>query len=185
MDPVLLARVRTLVTLSVLVALLLVASAWAWSQLTEPFPTVEEVAVCEDRTVAPGDTIRPDDLTVSVLNAGDRTGLAESVLDALLIRGFSAGDLENAPPDTKVGSVEIWTDEPKSPAVRLVATYLGEQVKIVDRAPPSPGINVVVGDGFDRVLKGRKRIVPRQAVTICSPTAPVVDPLAPPTSTAG
>ncbi len=170
-----LARLRTLVTLGVLIALVLLAVAWGWSALTTPFPTSEEAAVCEDQTIAAGDNLRPEDLTVSVLNAGDRVGLASSTMNALEGRGFGVGERANAPTGTDVRTVQIWTDQPKSPAVRLLVTYLGKKTEVVERTPVAAGLNVVVGDGFGQVRKGRNRIVPRQDIVVCSPVAPATD----------
>lgn len=173
MDAPAFARLRTLLTLGVLVALLLIAVTWAWSAITSPFPTSEEpAALCQDQTIAAGDNLRPEDLTVNVLNAGDRIGLASSTMNALEGRGFGVGQRGNAPPGTAVRSAQIWTDDVDSPAVRLLATYLGKDAEILERTTSDPGLSVVVGDGFGRVRKGRNRIVPKQDTIVCSPVTP-------------
>ena len=172
MDARALARLRSLITLAVLVVVVLVAAAWGWAKLTSPFPRAEEVPTCEDVTVAAGEPITPDQLVVNVVNAGDRVGLAASTMNALETRGFARGSASDAADGTEVATVEIWSSTPDAPAVRLVSTYLGKQASVVDRTVSAPGITIVVGDKFNGVGKGRKRIVPQQETTICAPTAP-------------
>ena len=64
------------------------------------------------------------------------------------------GELGNAPDDTKVPGVEIWAEDLKNPAVKLVESFLGEDAKLVRREPPLPGVNVVVGEKFPGVRGG-------------------------------
>ncbi len=172
MSPRALARLRSLITLVVLLVVLLVAAAWGWSNLTSPFPTTEEAPVCDDVTIAAGEPVTPESLVVNVVNAGERVGLAASTMNALETRGFARGSASDAADGTEVATVEIWSADPTSPAVRLVSTYLGKNVSVVDRTVSAPGITIVVGDKFQGVTKGRKRIVPRQDTTVCAPTAP-------------
>ncbi len=44
--------------------------------MTEPFPEKADAPTCVDAVVAVGDVLRPGAITVSVLNAGGRDGLA-------------------------------------------------------------------------------------------------------------
>jgi methionine-rich copper-binding protein CopC len=174
MAPRMLARLRTALTLAALVALLMIGVSWGWSEVTTPVPDTEEesTAVCEDVTVAAGDKVHPDQVTVSVLNAGTREGLAGRTMADLVDEGLRQGQKANAPDGTKVEDVEIWTDDPSSPAVRLVATYLaknGKGVEVVRREPLNLGVNVVVGDEFDKVVKGRAAVIASDDAVICSP----------------
>ena len=167
-----LARLRSLITLAVLLVVLLVAAAWGWSNLTSPFPKTEKAPICDDVTIAAGEPITPESLVVNVVNAGERVGLAASTMNSLETRGFARGSASDAADGTEVATVEIWAADPKAPAVRLVSTYLGKNVTVADRTVSAPGITIVVGDKFKGVTKGRKRIVPQQDTTICAPTAP-------------
>jgi hypothetical protein len=174
MTRVMVARARMVGTLVVLVVLLLIGVRWGWLAVTAPFPDLgsEESALCEDVTVAAGEKVYPDQVTVSVLNAGEREGLASRTMVALVGHGLSQGQRANAPDGTEVDKVEIWTDDPQSPAVRLVATYLGKRgkgVEVVRRDPVKVGVNVVVGDDFGSVVKGRKSVAASEDTTICSP----------------
>lgn len=163
------ARLRSSLTLLALVVLLLVGVTWAWAAVTEPFPEDEAAAACSPVAVSAGTKVYPDQVAVSVLNAGGREGLASRTMAELDERGFSRGDLSNAPADTEVGGVEIWTDNPGSPAVRLVRTFLGDDVRVVRRDTTALGVNVVVGDEFAKVLAGRKWVKATDDTEICSP----------------
>jgi hypothetical protein len=74
------ARLRSLVTLATLGVLLFVAAVWGWAALTEPFPSNEE-SVCVDQSFEAGEKVKPADVTVSVLNAGTRNGLASLTIN--------------------------------------------------------------------------------------------------------
>jgi hypothetical protein len=165
-------RVRSAATLGALAVLLLAGVSWGWSAVTAPFPKSVDAPVCEDTTLAAGEKVYPDQVTVSVLNAGTREGLASRTMEQLVDKGFVQGQGANAPARAQVATAEIWTDDPRSAAVRLVATYLarnGRGVAIRKAAPEALGINVVVGDRFGDVVKGRKSFTARHDATICSP----------------
>ncbi|SDC87457.1 LytR C-terminal domain-containing protein [Nocardioides lianchengensis] len=167
---------RTATTLLVLLALLVVGLAWGWSAATSPLPeSAVEVDDCTSTEVSEGDTVQVDQVLVSVLNAGKRSGLASRTMQLLVEQGFAAGDRGNAPDSVTVGKAQIWTDEPNSPAVRLVQSWLGRGVEVV----PAPvtttvsGVVVVVGDDFrDLSSAGRDKATSKVATTICSPPPP-------------
>ena len=161
---------RTAITLAVLGLVLLVALIWGWGAATEPLPEKADSPICVDRTVAEGEKVFPQDVTVSVYNAGTREGLAGRVLQALADAGFHEGNSGNAAPTVRVSVAQIWTREPDNPDVRLVASRLGDGVTIEERDPVGTGVTVVVGDGFTEVQDGRRAVVARSDATICSPT---------------
>lgn len=160
--------VRTVTTLAALGVLLVLAAAWGWSALTAPLPSVSSGPTCVETPVDAGDTVTPTEVTVSVLNAGRRAGLASRTMTAFTGEGFNKGDSGNAPPKTSVGAVQIWTDDPGSPAVALVASRLG-RVKVVQRDVDAIGVVVVVGDRFGGVGKGPASVTATKGTTICSP----------------
>jgi hypothetical protein len=172
----LLRKFRSLATLSVLGVLMLVGVTWGWSAATSPLPDYEDPPICDNTTLAVGDNVYPDQVTVSVINAGGRDGLASQTMEQLVAKGFFQGSTTNGSAEAKVNGAEIWTDDPDSAAVRLVATYLaknGKGVTVKEQEPDELGINVVVGDGFEAVVTGRKSIAAKSDATICSP--PVSD----------
>ncbi len=161
------ARVKSLATLSVLGVLLVVAGAWGISALTEPFPERAAPAICVDASFAQGDRIKRSDVTVSVLNAGSRNGLAGLTLDLFVDAGFAEGQQGNTQDGPEVKNVEIWTDQPGHPAVKLVAQQLGKAVKVVRREPTVAGVQVVVGDKFTDLVDGPRGIRARNDVEVC------------------
>ncbi len=167
------ARLRSLLTLGALGLLLVVAATWGWSSLTRPLPSDAD-AVCTEKSYAAGDVVKRKDVTISVLNAGTRNGLAGLTLNLFEEAGFARGQEGNAPEDAKVGVVQIWTDDRTNPAVRLVASHLGKNVRVVRREPTTAGVQVVVGDGFEDLVAGEKSAKASDDVTVCGPAAPSV-----------
>jgi hypothetical protein len=157
------------VTLVVLGTMLVIGAVWGWSMVTKPFPGKAQVPICVQRTIAAGERVFPEQVTVSVLNAGTREGLAGRTMQLLRDQGFAAGNLNNAPPGTKVAGAQIWTTDPGNPAVKLVASRLGHGAEVVRRDAPAAGVVVVVGDDFTDLSKGRKSMVAAGGAEICSP----------------
>jgi len=168
------ARLKSLLTLAALGLLLLVAATWGWTALTQPLPTDDSDAICVDQTFADGDRITRGDVTVSVLNAGTRNGLAGLTMNLLEEAGFARGQEGNAPDGAKVSSVQIWTEDRSSPAVRLVATHFKGKVRVVRREPTTAGIQVVVGDAFEDLVRGKRSVRARGEAVVCGPP---VEPL--------
>jgi hypothetical protein len=142
-------NVKTLLTLAVLVALLFIGVTWGWAALTSPFPHSAASKICYPTTLHPGDRVAPPKVTVTVLNASERVGLAERTMSDFEDQGFGPGSVGNAPKNTVVHYAQIWTRQPKNPAVQLVSSRLGPHAAIVDRKSSGPGIVVVVGAQFD------------------------------------
>ena len=163
------ARTRSAVTLSVLALLLLVAALWGWQAATAPLPGKVDTALCVQRTIDAGEKVYPQDVTVSVYNAGTREGLAARVMQSFNDAGFPEGNSGNAT-SARVPNVQIWSTEPKSPAVLLVASRLGGDVDVERRDGPGVGVSVIVGDGFTKLTKGPAGVVAQEDVEICSPT---------------
>ena len=160
---------RTLLSLAVLALIVVVAGAWGWSLLTAPFPQKAEAAVCDTVEIHAGEHVFPAQVTVSVLNASKREGLAGRTMAALMEDGFARGTSGNAPRGAGPSTVQIWADDPESPAVRLVAAWL-PGAKVIRKASDEPGVVVVVGDKFSGTGKGPKSITAKTDATICSPT---------------
>lgn len=164
-------RGRSALTLVLLFVVFVAGVGWAWSAVTEPFPEAEEAAACIDTELVAGDSVSPGQVLVSVLNASDRDGLAGDTLDALARQGFGIGDTGNAPA-LEGTPAQIWVADPDSPAARLVASYLGRKVQIIDQEASTPGITVVVGDDFPGVSKGRRAIELEADTVVCTPPPP-------------
>ncbi len=160
--------VRTAITLGVLCLLVVIAAVWAWSATTEPLPAKVDRPACVDTEVAAGDRLYPQQVTVSVYNASSRDGLASRTMQALVDQGFPEGATGNAV-RTRVAVAEIWTPEPDSPAVALLASYLGDDVEVERRDGLGPGVTVVVGDRFADLVEGKRFVAAGEDAVVCSP----------------
>jgi hypothetical protein len=160
---------KTGVTVVVLGVVLLVGAAWGWSALTQPLPGKVELPTCVKRSVAQGEKVYPDQVVVTVFNAGTREGLAGRTMQLLTDQGFAEGDSGNAPADAEVPVAQIWAADPRNPAVRLVAARFAPEVEIVQRNSRGAGVVVVVGDGFRELAKGRPSVRAGTDAEICSP----------------
>lgn len=160
---------RTLLSLVVLALLVVVVGGWGWTMLTEPFPQKADAPVCDAVDVKAGDHVFPAQVTVSVLNASKREGLAGRTMASLIEDGFVAGTSGNAAKRSGVSTVQIWTSDPQSPAVELVAAWL-PGAKVVRRTSTEPGVVVVLGDKFAGTGNGPKSVTAQADATICSPT---------------
>lgn len=161
--------VRSAVVILGLGVLLVVVGVWGWRTATEPFPGKADAPKCIDRAVTAGDKVFPDQVTVSVYNASERNGLAGRTMNELVEAGFGEGDTGNAPKDSDVPFATIWTEHPRNPDVLLVASHLGAAVEVERRNGRGVGVTVLVGDGFEKLVKGERRVVAAEDATICSP----------------
>lgn len=163
-------RARTGVTLVSLVVLLAFGWSWGWAQMTKPLPRAAEAPACVMRTVKQGEPVHPDDVVVSVLNAGNRAGLAGRTMQMLVDEGFAAGDRGNAPAGSDVATAQVWTDDPQGPAAELVARWLGPGTEIVERTTAgTTGVVVVVGDAFETLADGPAEVTATTQSEVCSP----------------
>jgi hypothetical protein len=161
---------RSALTLAGLTLVLVLAGWWAWSAVTAPLPGEKKGPACTVTPVSEGDKVYPADVTVNVTNAGDRNGLASDTLNEFSDAGFDPGSAGNAPDKVDVSYAQIWTSEPRNPAVRLVASRLGKGVEIVKKADRGTGVVVVVGDGFAGLAGGKESVTASYDTEICSPT---------------
>lgn len=168
-------KARSAITLAVLALLFAIGVVWAWSAVTEPFPELERTPDCVDEQFTAGSRLRPGDVLINVMNAGDQAGLARDTMDALVRYGFGEGSRGNATVAKGSSGPQVWTSEPRSPAARLVASYLGPNADIVERTTSEEGITVVVGDSFPGVVEGMRSIRVQESTWVCAPYDPQID----------
>jgi hypothetical protein len=164
------ARVRTAITLAALLALMVLGVTWGWAQMTKSFPGRVQASICDDTTYKAGDELAIQDVTVSVLNASGREGLASQTLLALEEAGFPAGETGNAPKGVKVdGPAEIWVDDVDNPGAKLLRARLGPVPVVAHPENNLAGITVVLGDSFGDLRKGPDSVVLSDDAVVCSP----------------
>jgi hypothetical protein len=164
------ARLRTLITLGFLTVLLVGGVTWGWAQVSEPFPGKADAPICVDTSYAAGDELFTQDVTVSVLNASTREGLAGRTLAALEDAGFAPGQTANAPKGTTVNApAEIWVTDTDNPGAKLVRSRLGKVPVREEPGNPAVGVTVVVGDSFGELREGPASLVLTDDAVVCSP----------------
>jgi hypothetical protein len=166
------AHLKTLLTMGVLAVMVLFGSTWGWSALTSPFPQKAPSKVCLQTAVQPGDRVSAPQVTVSVFNASTRVGLAERTMANFQDMGFGAGNVGNAPKGASVTFAQVWTSKRNNPAVQLVVSRLGPRARIVHQHHQGPGVIVVVGSSFDKLVAGRSSVKVTAPAHICSPPSP-------------
>lgn len=142
---------------------------WGFNAATQPFPAKTDPPKCVATPVAAGEKVFPGQVTVSVYNASGRNGLAGLTMGLFTDAGFNRGDTGNAPRDADVRHATIWTEDPNSPAVALVAGHLGRRVDVQQQEGRGVGVTVLVGDTFEKLVKGPGRVVAKEDTRICSP----------------
>ena len=161
-------HVITGVTLLVLVGVLLSGAYVGSRALFAPLPSDDPGRGSCDGGLRKGDRVRARDVTVSVYNAGTRSGSASRTQEQLLSRGFLPGDVGNAPDGTRVRSVRVLAPRRDDPAARLVALQFGPRTPLqVTGDDLGPGVEVVVGDRFERLAKAPRFIRASRAGSGC------------------
>jgi LytR cell envelope-related transcriptional attenuator len=160
---------KTLLTLATLAVVLVVGVAWGWSAMTTPLPHKAAAKACSPTVVQAGDRVSAPEVTVSVFNASDRVGLAERTMTSFEAQGFGAGKVGNAPKDVRVVYAQVWSTDRSSPATQLVASRLGPRAHIIERHRAAPGVVVVVGPLFKKLVPGKASVKVSSTARVCSP----------------
>jgi hypothetical protein len=170
-------HLTTGVTLVVLLVIVAVGAVVGARALFAPLPGDDTVAAgpgCVNTRVQKGQRVTSSQVQVSVFNASKRAGLADRTMLALTKRGFTRGDVSNAPQGSGVVAVQVWSTETDDAAARLVARQLGRNVKVrtVD-TDLGPGVDVLVGRRFRGLVKADRTLVAGRATSACrSPGTP-------------
>ena len=142
--------------------------------LTASADPFDEAPECENRTVAEGEKLTSNLVTVNVYNASQRAGLANRVGINLQRRGFLAGTVANSTSEVKPGGVAILTDDRDDPRVKLVAEQFGD-VEFAEPDINAPeGVSVIVGDDYKELVDDApQEIESDRSITVCVPTVEV------------
>lgn len=168
-------EITTAITMLVLIGVLVAGAVWGWQQLFADLPGDETAAeeptpTCATDQLAKGQRIRSSQVTVSVFNAGNRSGLANETQSALRRRGFLRGALGNAPSDVSVRRVQVWSTQEDDAEALLVARQFGKRVEVtfVD-VDLGPGVDVIVGNAFRGLSKAKRSIKVQAPEEVCIP----------------
>jgi hypothetical protein len=164
-------RLVTTATMVVLFGLLVVGALVGWRALSAPADDAgeaDETPRCSDG-VQRGERLASREVTVSVFNAGNRSGLAGQTLEGLVSRGFLAGEVGNAPGSlARVRVVRILAPNREDPAARLVAAQFGPNTFIQQSDEDlGPGVDVIVGDEYVGMVKAPRSITAQAAGSGC------------------
>ncbi len=169
-------RLRTPLTLLVLLGILLGGAWYGWATITSPDedeptarPVRAEPTCSTSQVYKKGTRIKAKTITVNVYNAGLISGLAGDTLEALVDQGFRRGNADNAPLGVNARNVTIVTNADNSPQVSLVARQFEGPVRVIKGDPIAKGVTVIVGDAFVGVDYGAERkLVLKRKVTTCT-----------------
>lgn len=100
---------------------------------------------------------KPESITVNVLNATEKSGLAKSTAKELKKRGFKVGDIDNAPAalDKKVKNTALFLGAPGADTTanfEVLATQLKDSETKYDGRKGND-IDFVLGDAFKELVK--------------------------------
>ncbi|KRF16509.1 hypothetical protein ASG90_09450 [Nocardioides sp. Soil797] len=165
-------RQTSAVTLGVLALICVLMLIFGVTQTTKGFPKAsfgDSDPACVEKTIPAGSKVRTGDITVSVYNAGKRSGLASKTMEQLIVHGFGAGDSGNAR-KAGVKRVEVRAANHDA-AARLVAAQFGAGTPIVtDKELLGVGIVVVVGDEFQSLVKkSPRKLKAGEDTAVCTP----------------
>jgi len=140
----------------------------------------EETETCETQTVAAGETLPSNKVTVNIYNASNTAGLANRVRINLEKRGFLAGLIGNSESEAEPTNVAILTEDDKDPAVQLIARQFNGEVSFIEPdIPLENGVTVVLGPDYADLKKGAPaEIKAGQDVDVCVPTIDLEEPQA-------
>lgn len=100
---------------------------------------------------------KPAQVTVNVLNATTRSGLAQKTADELKKRGFRVGEVSNAPKeyDKKVKGTGLLLGPAASPKTSLpvLGTQLPAAERRTDAARKGAAVDLIIGNGFKGLAK--------------------------------
>ncbi|MFI2377866.1 LytR C-terminal domain-containing protein [Streptomyces sp. NPDC018964] len=156
-----------LVVLSVASAAVLGVGGWGTLQLIDVFTgddaaasTSGTKAACADtvsRTPAPKALPAPGTITVNVLNATTRGGLAQKTADELEKRGFRIGEVGNATKeyDKKVKGTGVFLGPATAgdTSLPVLGAQLADAERRTDPARKGAEVDLIIGDGFESLTK--------------------------------
>ncbi|TDD67015.1 LytR family transcriptional regulator [Jiangella aurantiaca] len=143
-------RIRTSVTLLVLIGVVIGAAWYSWDNVVDDGETAASGPTGEPCAPgAPTSAPAPANVQVNVYNATERNGLASAVARQVRERGFVVVDVDNDPLDRAItGTAEVRSRADDQAAAELVATLVPGAVYVPDERTEAT-IDLVLGDAFE------------------------------------
>lgn len=143
----------TAATLLVAAAVLAFMAVWGLKAATAPIgdhtASSSSGPTCPNGSQTVTQYVRRSDVTVSVYNAGKKSGRAQDTMDLLERAGFKPGEVKNAPAGTQVSRAVVYSTKTDDPAAELVALAFGKKTQVVHSEDDlGPGVDVIIGDKF-------------------------------------
>ncbi|TDD97546.1 LytR C-terminal domain-containing protein [Jiangella asiatica] len=144
-------RIRTSVTLLVLIGFVVGAAWYSWRNVVND-EGGEAAAEQSDQACAPGVPTAapaPADIQVNIYNATDRNGLASAVARLVRERGFVVVDIDNDPLDREItGTAEVRSGPDQQAAAGLVASLVPGATYVPDERTDAV-VDLVLGEAFE------------------------------------
>lgn len=134
---------------------------------------------CESRTIAIGEDLTTNLVSVDIYNSSQRSGLANRVSIDLQRNGFLAGKIGNAkdvvPAGEDVKKVAILTADKSDPRVQLVTKQFKQDVTfIAPNKDLGSDVTVVIGDDYSKLApKSDRKIKSDRTLELCLPFVPI------------
>ncbi|WP_051425527.1 LytR C-terminal domain-containing protein [Jiangella gansuensis] len=162
-------RIRTSVTLLVLVGIVVGAAWFSWRNVVGEDDEV--TAGSSSQACAPGEPTAapaPADIQINVYNSTDRNGLASAVARQVRERGFVVVDVDNDPLDRDItGTAEVRSGPEHQAAAGLVASLVPGATYVPDERT-EPVIDLVLGETFE-ALADPAAPAPTSTLPACEP----------------
>jgi hypothetical protein len=166
-------RRRSFATLGVVLLALFFAFWYALSYYRDDGSTATPRPTATCRPAAPV-PLTPGEVTVNVLNATTRAGLAGSTSDAVAQRGFDVGTIGNDSTNRPVPAVaELRHGSKGAAAAKLVLASMPKGTTMFRDSRADTSVDLVVGTAF-------QRLVPTPSASATSTLPPCATPAASP-----
>ncbi len=156
-------KVKTPVTLLILLVILFTGAWWGYQNVIKPIPPLPPEP-CVTQTV--GENLTSSKVTVRIYNGGTTRGLAADVGSFLREKGFNVIVIDNA--DIDYETTHVFARVPEEPQAQLVAGFFaGVTVKGDDRIDGT--VDVYLGTKYGGLVKDAPVTIAVPDQTVCLP----------------
>lgn len=158
-------KLKTPLTLIILLVILFVGFMWGWKQVTAPMPTTPPDP-CVNQPVKNG-RLTADLVTVRIYNSGNVSGRATKIATDLRAKGFRVTSVSNKEP--LIEKTTITGSSENNPEVKLVAGFFADaEIKADGRVDNS--VDVVVGNTYGGFNAKAATSIAVEGTQVCLPS---------------